>query len=132
MEVEMGKTVNSVAGGVLSLVGAAFGLIGAIMMTVYAFLFVDIFFPMMDMPAEGYFIFTRITQSLQMIYLGWAVVLAVAAILAVIGGVYTLKRRRWGWSLTGAIASVVTFFPVGIAAVILVAQSKAEFEKAQS
>jgi len=47
--------------------------------------------------------------------------------LAVIGGVFALKRTRWGWALAGAICSLL--FPVfGIPAIILLVKSKGEFE----
>lgn len=49
------------------------------------------------------------------------------AILAAIGGYYTLKRERWNWALTGAICSLL--FPItGIPAVILLIKSKGEFQ----
>jgi hypothetical protein len=130
MEGRMEKTGKLMAGGILLIVGAAFGLVGAIIMGVYSFFFFDMFFPMSGMPADESLMFMRFTQYMQMMYLGWAVILVIAAVLAVVGGVFAFKRRRWGWALTGSIASVVAFFPVGIAAVILVAQSKNEFEQA--
>jgi len=47
--------------------------------------------------------------------------------LAVIGGIYALKRKRWRWALTGAICSLL--FPFfGIPAIILLVKSKGEFE----
>ena len=57
-----------------------------------------------------------------------AIPLAIAGILAIIGGIYTLQRKMWGLALTGSIAA---FFPsrlLGIAAIIFTAISKNEFE----
>jgi hypothetical protein len=47
--------------------------------------------------------------------------------LAVIGGIFALKRTRWGWALTGAICSLLLPF-TGIPALILLIKSKSEFE----
>ena len=48
-------------------------------------------------------------------------------ILAVIGGIYALKKKYWGLALAGAIAGTVTFFPCGIPAIIFVTLGKPEF-----
>jgi len=48
--------------------------------------------------------------------------------LAVLGGIYTLKRQHWGLALTGAICSLL--FPFfGIPALILIVKSKGDFSK---
>jgi len=47
--------------------------------------------------------------------------------LSLIGGIYTMRRVRWGWSLAGAICSLI--FPIfGIPAIILLIKSKGEFQ----
>ncbi|MFC2018980.1 hypothetical protein ACFLU4_03380 [Chloroflexota bacterium] len=56
---------------------------------------------------------------------GWFV--ALLGVVAIIGGVYAIKRRLWGFALAGAICSLVAFF-LGIPAIILIALSKAEFK----
>ncbi len=50
-------------------------------------------------------------------------------ILAIIGGVFALQRRNWGWVLTGSIASTLVSHLFGIAAIVLTALSKNEFER---
>ena len=60
--------------------------------------------------------------------LGMAIVSTIAAILALVGGVYAVQRKMWGWALAGSIAAILAFFPLGIPAVILAAQSRNEFE----
>jgi hypothetical protein len=47
--------------------------------------------------------------------------------LAMIGGYYALKRKHWGWALTGAICSLISPL-LGIPAVILLIKSKSEFQ----
>jgi len=64
-------------------------------------------------------------------------------ILAFIGGIYAVKRRKWKLTLTGSITAILSWTPVvlattpalilgivplGIFAVILLVKSKAEFE----
>lgn len=53
---------------------------------------------------------------------------ALLGILAIIGGVFAIKRRSWGLALAGTIAATLTFFPCGIPAIIFVALAKPEFE----
>ena len=53
---------------------------------------------------------------------------AVVGILSVIGGIYSLQRRKWGWALTGSIASVLGQMVLGVLAVIFVALSRDEFD----
>jgi len=48
--------------------------------------------------------------------------------LAVIGGIFALKRKNWGWALTGAIAATLLFFPCGLVAIIMIATAKPDFD----
>jgi hypothetical protein len=47
--------------------------------------------------------------------------------MAVIGGLFALRKQHWGWAFTGAIFSVMMLFPCGIPALILIIQAKSEF-----
>ena len=49
-------------------------------------------------------------------------------ILGILGGIYALRKRRWNWALAGAISGVLIFFPVGIAAIILLSMGRDEFQ----
>ena len=64
--------------------------------------------------------------------LGWLVPLVgipllILAAVAITGGVYAVKRRRWGWALAGSIATALMSNLLGIVSIILVAISKEEF-----
>jgi len=48
--------------------------------------------------------------------------------LALVGGIFSLQRKRWGLTLAGAIVAILPFSLLGIVAVILVVLSKNEFE----
>ncbi len=56
---------------------------------------------------------------------GWF--LALVGIIALVSGVYAIKRDVWGFTLAGAICSLVAF-PLGIAAIILLVLSRGEFK----
>ena len=59
--------------------------------------------------------------------LGWAIISIIIAILALAGGIFALQRKKWEWALAGSIAAILAFLPLGIPALVLVAQSKDEF-----
>ena len=68
-------------------------------------------------------------------FIGRLVVTATAAPLAlsavaIVGGVYALKRRVWGLALAGAICALLIppTFVLGILAIIFVAMGKDEFK----
>ena len=48
-------------------------------------------------------------------------------IVALIGGVFALRRRVWGFALAGAILSCFCFLPLGILATIFVSMRRREF-----
>jgi len=52
----------------------------------------------------------------------------IIAILALVGGIFAVLRKQWGWTLAGSIAAILVFLPLGIASTVLAAQSKNEFE----
>jgi len=57
-----------------------------------------------------------------------AIPILIADALAIVGGIYALKRKRWGWALAGCIAAVFLSWPLAIAAIVLTVMSKDEFE----
>lgn len=61
------------------------------------------------------------------IIFGVPILSIIIAILALIGGVLAMRRKKWGWSLAGSIAAALSFILLGIPAIILVALSKDEF-----
>jgi hypothetical protein len=63
------------------------------------------------------------------IFLGLIAILPIAVgAVAIVGGVYALKRRRWGLALAGTICSLLTVAVLGIPALIFVVLGKDEFE----
>lgn len=60
----------------------------------------------------------------------WSVAIPylIIGILALLGGVFALQRKYWGWALAGSIATTLFLFVVGIPAIVFTALSKDEFE----
>jgi hypothetical protein len=58
-----------------------------------------------------------------------ASVMLVLALLVLISGIYALERRYWGLSLAGSVVAALTGGALGIAALVLIALSKDEFDR---
>ena len=113
----MEKTWKPVAGGVCSILAGAWGvLVGGLLSLLglggATFL---------DMPRNGF---------LALSIVGWPAL--VLGILAIVGGVFALQRRRWGLALTGGICALLIPPPfiLGILAIVFVALSRDEFSRA--
>ena len=55
------------------------------------------------------------------------IIMLVPSMLAFIGGRRALNKTSFGWALTGAIASILCTWLLGVLATIFVAMSKSEF-----
>ena len=51
----------------------------------------------------------------------------ILGIVAIVGGVYAMRRRKWGLALAGTICSLFTVWFLGIPAIIFVIMGKNEF-----
>ena len=58
-----------------------------------------------------------------------AFLLLIFSALPLIGGIYAVQRKNWGWALTGSIVAILSSTILGIASTVLVSLSKNEFEK---
>jgi len=55
--------------------------------------------------------------------------LIIVGIIAIVGGIYALKRRIWGLALAGSICALVgPWFILGVLAIIFVSLGKREFK----
>ncbi|MFC2050175.1 hypothetical protein ACFLTN_03240 [Chloroflexota bacterium] len=57
-----------------------------------------------------------------------AILALIVSTLAIVGGIYALRRKIWGLALAGSIAAFFGSWPLGIAAIVFTALSKNEFE----
>ena len=53
-------------------------------------------------------------------------IIAIGAI-ALVAGIFTLRRKSWGFALAGAILALFPIIPLGVVAIIFVAMGKKEF-----
>ena len=57
-----------------------------------------------------------------------ALLLVVFSSLPLIGGIYAVQRKNWGWALTGSIVAILSSAILGVASTVLVSLSKKEFK----
>lgn len=64
--------------------------------------------------------------------LGWPIL--VLGVMAIIGGVFAIRRQKWGLALAGAICAVLIPPPfiLGILAIVFIALGHGEFERTSS
>jgi len=110
--------LNIISGGLNGLI--AIGLIIAIFAVGNLSLMIMDFLPPEDAP----FIMPLIIPILVFVL----VMSIVTAVFPIIGGVYALQRRRWGWALAGSIIAIFRTSVLGILSTIFVAMAKDEFE----
>jgi hypothetical protein len=113
---------NARVGGILTIIAGAFGVLGLFWM-LFAILIIRFAFS----EALGSAPPAEFLTMMTILYSIWGICLALVGALGVVGGVFALKKRRWGLALAGAIAGGVTFFPCGIPAIIFVTLAKPEF-----
>lgn len=107
------------AGGILSLISGAMGILSSICLVILAG-------AIREGVRLGRIGHPRLA-ALALIVI--AIVMFIAGILAVISGILSLRRKNWGMSLTGAIAAIFTSSILGILATVFVAMSRKEFIK---
>ena len=116
----MQQTWKPTVAGILDIIAGILGLFAFILL---------VFGLLVFMPMGGTNLPVQIpAQSLTAIMIAVSVTVVILAVLAIVGGTYALRRRVWGVSLAGSIASFFCSWPLGIVAIILTAISKREFE----
>ena len=116
----MEKTSKPTIAGILNIITGALELILAVCLFIGYAVITGAF----DIPGGiGY-----IPEFVPGLVMGMAVISLVIAILILVGGIYALIRKVWGWALAGSILAILAFLPLGIAATVLTVQSKNEFE----
>ena len=111
----MEKTKKPIVAGILAIISGVFGLLGAINYSI----------GIGDVSGLGKGDMPPFVPS---IVLGMPIPSIIIAILALVGGIFALQRKRWKWALAGSIAALLSFFLGGIPVIILVALSRNEFE----
>jgi len=109
------KTAKPKIGGILTIFSGALGLSGIVSYTIG-----------FGEPGSG-FAKGDMPPFVPSIIFGMSIPAIAIALLAIIGGILAIKRKRWVWSLIGSIAAVLSLIILGIPAIILIALSKDEF-----
>ncbi len=115
----MEKTWMPIVGGILSIIAGALGLLGGLLATVVLSVYTySSYFSNGTANLPGAAIWIFFTPYF------------IICILAIVGGIFSVRRRIWGLALAGAIAALLTFWlwPLGVAAIVLVSISKHEFD----
>jgi len=108
----MQKSWKPTAAGVLAIIGGALNILVALAISLF-------------MPVAAPFRFALV--SVGTIGILWLA----AGILAIVGGVFALQRRRWGLSLAGAICALLPPATLlGIVSTVFVALAREEYEPA--
>jgi len=114
----MQKTWKPTVAGILDVIAGVFALVGGLVLIVLGStggLFLDYF-------ELGIFQWVPLAFLLAV-----GVPLLVLGILALVGGIYALRRKVWGLALAGSIATVLFSQLLGILAIIFIALSEDEF-----
>jgi len=110
----MQKTKKPKIGGILTIISGTLASLGAVN---YAIGFSDV-----SGLGKG-----DIPPFVPSIIFGVPILSIIIGVFALIGGVLSMRRKKWGWSLAGSIAGTLSVLPLGIPAIILIALSKDEF-----
>jgi hypothetical protein len=122
--VEQPKHNKAKIAGILTIIAGSWGMLGlgwAYLSTLYA----NFITRTSSSYSNGS---SEFMQFFPVIYYSWGAFITILGILAIIGGIFALKRNHWGLALAGAIAGTITFYPCGIPAIILLAIAQKEFE----
>ncbi len=117
---------KSTVGGILTIVAGALGLVGGLILLMVT-LFMSSAFN--DPAIFGDFSTTdgQFLTIFSVIYGVAGVFCIIVGALGIVGGIFSIQRKRWGWALAGAIAGCFSFLPLGVGAVVLVAMARSEF-----
>ena len=116
--------------GILSIISGAFGgfhLIGAsFSVYIFRYMFKTPYYGYPSIPPDEFITIMTIFYSAIGLFF------ALVGVLGIVGGLYALKKKRWGLAVAGAIAATITFFPCGIPAIIYVTLAKQDFSEPKS
>jgi hypothetical protein len=120
---------NSKVGGILSIISGGIGILGFVLW-IFLAIIIHVFLRRGSLPVYSpYANSPEIISIAIWIYVVLGVFCGLLGIFAIIGGIFCLRRKIWGLALAGSIAGTVTFFPVGIPAVIYTVMSRPDFKK---
>ena len=125
METTVKRTWMPTTAGILNIITGALSVLTAIGIIIAFFAVSSINIMRFLPPSEAPFIAPLIGTVLIVIL----VLSIIRAVFTIIGGVFALQRRKWGWALAGSIIAIIgNTFPIGVTSTIFVAIAKDEFK----
>ena len=122
---DMEKTWKPTAAGIINIISGAISVSGVIWLVI-AITAVETWTLFLNIiPAEEFPFAAPLVSTILIILL---VLSIIEAVLPIVGGVFALQRRKWGWALAGSIIAILGTFPLGVAATIFVSLAKDEFK----
>lgn len=103
------------AAGIVDIVAGIAGLFGVVALVFVSFIVANV-------PPQDEFPF----YAVQALFAALAVLILILAVLAVVGGLFLLQRRSWGWAIAGAIAAALICPPLGVPGIILTVLAEPE------
>jgi hypothetical protein len=112
------------AAGVLNIVVGSLSLVAGTIVALLA----EVFF------SASYDYFSGQDVTAMFVWLVLFLPLIIVSLLALIGGIFALKKKAWGLALAGSIGSLLTLWawPLGIASIVFISLSKSEFKQNKS
>jgi hypothetical protein len=117
----------SLVGGIMSIVSGGFGILGGLVFMVIGVLFAFVM-RLADNVSTSGLTAQQFGAIFGLIYGGMGFFLLLFGILALVGGIFAVRKKRWGLALAGAIGGTLSFFPTGVVAIIFTAMAKSEFD----
>ncbi len=116
------KTWKPLVGGIIGITAGVFDLLGSMMLLIAIAVISSSSLVITEAD-----IYPLTISGLDSILAVIATYLAVAGIVAVVGGVFALQRKVWGLALAGSIAAVLPFWVFGVTSIVFVGMSREEF-----
>jgi len=105
--------ILDIAAGIVSFIGLIFVLVGVSVLA-----YTEGIGPSMGIPET-------LILAIAVVF---AILAVIADVLAIVGGIFALRRKKWGLALAGSIAAFLASLLLGAAAIVFTVLAKKEFE----